>query len=83
MREEVDWFDWTEIEDRKGLALCSACGPQKFSDGRPNEKMGEWHGQFDRVYLPMGEFRTGKRGNLEHIATGSEDFRKFAIAPPR
>jgi len=40
--------------------LCSACDP----------RIHEWHGQFDRLYLPKGEFRTNAQGNLEHIATG-------------
>lgn len=71
-------FDWTGIEDRKGKALCSACGPTKYRSGEPTE-YGEWHGEFDRVFLPMGEFKTNQRGNLEHIETGSEDFRKFEL----
>jgi hypothetical protein len=29
--------------------------------------------------LPIGEFHTNQRGNLEHTATGSERFRGFAI----
>lgn len=40
--------------------LCSACDP----------KIHEWHGMFDRLYLPKGEFKTNGEGNLEHIATG-------------
>lgn len=50
---------------------CSACDPD----------IKQWHGEFDRVYLPPGEFKTNQRGNLEHIATGREDFRAFAIQP--
>jgi len=40
--------------------LCSACDPS----------IREWHGEFDRLYLPKGEFCTNAQGNLEHIATG-------------
>ena len=49
--------------------LCSACDPS----------IGKWHDEFDRVFLPPGEFKTNQRGNLEHAATGSEKFRDFAI----
>jgi len=73
-----DWFDWTGIEDRKGKLLCSACGPPKDEDG-DDTKLGTWHGEFERVFLPMGEFKTNREGNLEHVKTGSTDFRKFAI----
>lgn len=44
----------------KPWMLCSACDP----------KIGEWHGEFERAFLPKGEFRTNAQGNLEHIATG-------------
>lgn len=64
----VDWYDWTGFEDRKGKKLCSACGPTKYSDGMPTE-LGKWHGQFERVFLPLGKYRTDRRGNLELIPT--------------
>jgi hypothetical protein len=73
-----EWFDWTGIEDRKGAHLCSACMPTRYSDGSVASKAG-WHGQFERVFLPMGAFKTNQRGNLEHIETGSEDFGSFRI----
>jgi hypothetical protein len=73
------WFDWTGMEDREGKHLCSACGPIRYSKGEPTE-YGKWHGQFARVFLPTGQFKTNQRGNLEHIETGSEDFRKFALS---
>jgi len=73
-------FDWTGLEDRKGKLLCSACSPNKHSDGEPTRFIG-WHGRFDQTFLPMGEFKTNKVGNLEHIETGSEDFMTFAIPP--
>lgn len=72
------FFDWTGIEDRRGLKLCSACAPTKHADGRPTE-FGSWHGRFGRVFLPMGKFRTAQNGNLEHVDTGDQDFRKYAI----
>lgn len=72
----VDIYDWTRIEDRKGKLLCSACGPEKYMDGKPTLH-GVWHNEFDRVFLPKGEFQTNRQGNLEHIKTGSIDFKKF------
>lgn len=48
---------------------CSACDPD----------FGKWHGRFDRVFLPKGKFRTAKNGNLEHIETGDQDVRKYAV----
>lgn len=60
------FFDWTGIEDRRGKKLCSACAPTKHSDGTPSD-LGKWHGKFERVFLPMGKYRTGRDGNLEEI----------------
>jgi len=72
------FFDWEGLEDRQGKRLCSACGPTHYRDGTPSE-LGEWHGEFDRVYLPLGMFRTNERGDLAHIETGDTDFRKYSI----
>jgi hypothetical protein len=71
-------FDWSYAPEREGLNLCSACGPISYKTERPT-KYGKWHEEFERVFLPMGEFHTNRVGNLEHTATGSEDFRGFAI----
>ena len=73
-----DCFDWDGIEERRGKTLCSACAPAKYSDGIPSE-LGKWHNEFPRTFLPMGMFKTNRVGNLEHIETGDEDFRKYAI----
>lgn len=81
-RTPTEWFDWTGIEDRKGKHLCSVCAPTRHSDGTPTDR-GEWHGLFDRVFLPLGEFRTNRQGNLEHIETGRTDIRAFAIEAPK
>lgn len=74
-------FDWAGIEDRKGKSLCSACMPTRYNDGTSTEHQGKWHGVFARVFLPMGMFKTNRVGNLEHIETGEEDYRKYAIQP--
>lgn len=55
----------------KGRALCSACDPT----------IGQWHGMFERLFLPKGLFITNLRGNLAHISTGDDDIRKYAITP--
>ena len=72
-------FDWEYAPDRKGMTLCSACGPTKWRDGTPTV-YGEWHNRFPRVFLPMGMFKTNDVGNLEHIETGSEDYRQYALS---
>lgn len=56
----------------KPWMLCSACDPD----------IGKWHGKFERVFLPKGQFHTNDRGNLEHTETGSEDCKSFAIREP-
>jgi len=71
-------FDWSGIEDKKGKFLCSACGPTQYRDGNATE-FGKWHGEFERMFLPMGMFKTNRVGNLEHIETGEEDIRKYII----
>lgn len=72
-------FDWSYAPERKGLVLCSACGPVRYAKGEGPTKFGVWHEQFGRVFLPMGAFKTNDRGNLEHIESGREDFQSFAI----
>ncbi|MGV8161914.1 MAG: hypothetical protein ACP5N2_01100 [Candidatus Nanoarchaeia archaeon] len=57
-------------EDTPFGHYCSACSPS--GDG-------QWHGKFERVYLPKGEFETGPNGNLRNKKTLDEDVRKFAL----
>ncbi len=75
------FFDWAGFEDRRGKKLCSACAPTKLTDGTPSE-LGEWHGVFPRVFLPLGMFRMNREGNLAHIETGETDYRKYALPSP-
>ena len=77
----ASFFDWTGFEDRNGKQLCSACAPTKYKDGTFTD-YGKWHEKFDRIFLPMGRFRTAQNGSLEHIETGDQDYRKFAITQP-
>lgn len=71
------YFDWTGMEEKRGMRLCSACGPTKYSNGKSTE-FGVWHGHFKREFLPMGMFRTASNGNLEHINTGEQNYHKYA-----
>jgi len=76
----AELFDWTGIEEKKAMKLCSACGPTTYSDGTPTE-YGKWHGQFDQTFLPKGKFKTSRNGNLEHIATGDQNYSKWKVKP--
>ena len=74
----TECFDWSYAPDREGKRICSACGPTHYRSGKPSE-YGKWHGQFQRVFLPLGMFMTNQRGNLAHKETGDENFRAYAI----
>lgn len=66
------FFDWTGFEDRRGKKLCSACGPTKYADGTPTD-MGQWHGKFERVFLPMGKYKQDRAtGNLVRVYDSPE-----------
>lgn len=69
-------YDWSYAPERKGMRICSACGPVKYSDGT-GTKYGEWHKVFPRQYLPKGMFETNSSGNLCHKETKSEDYRSY------
>lgn len=77
-----DCMDWSEHPERRGKALCSACAPGKHSDGTECDDGGQWHGQFDRIFLAPGEWATNKQGNLEHHTTGATNYRDFQIQGP-
>lgn len=50
---------WRGLQSQPWM-LCSACDPS----------IGEWHGEFERLLLPKGEFVTNAQGNLAHKDTG-------------
>lgn len=50
-KNRPEWFDWTNIEDRKGKALCCTCAPTKFSDGTKNKDAGMWHNKFEKQHI--------------------------------
>lgn len=72
-------LDFSEIPERQGMRLCSACTPSKFKDGTLLRKGGAWHNKFERVYLPKGAFHTNNEGNLVHTESGSEHWRGYAL----
>lgn len=78
----ADCFDWHGIEERRGMRLCSACGPAFRSDGE-HSGYAAWHGEFEQTYLEKGKWKTNRAGNLEHVDTGRTDFLKHAIEKPR
>lgn len=73
-----DFFDWSYAPERRGMRLCSACGPTHYSDGQLT-KYGKWHNVFSREYLPVGMFETNAKGNLSHKENGDDDYRKYII----
>ena len=75
-------YDWSYAPERRGLRLCSACGPRCYTDGTPTDNQGQWHGEFPRYFLEMGKWKTNSVGNLAHVETGSEDFPAHVVPPP-
>ena len=71
-------FVWGTSSGSMGQMVCSDCGPTHFDDGSLTG-LGEWHGDFDRVFLPKGMFHTNQQGNLEHNESGSIKFRDYQI----
>lgn len=71
-----EYFDWSYAPEREGMRICSACGPVKYEDGTPTE-YGTWHGEFERVFLPLGMFETNRVGSLAHKETGDENFSAY------
>ncbi len=57
-------------EDEPLGNYCSACCP-----------LGEqrWYGEFERIYLPKGEFKTADDGNLRHKRTLDDALERFLI----
>ncbi|WP_216362190.1 hypothetical protein [Vibrio parahaemolyticus] len=62
-----------------GRELCCVCGPSHYVSGEPIEGAGKWHNHFKRIFLPKGEWKTNRAGNLEHIVTGETDYMKHQI----
>lgn len=77
----TEFYDWSYAPEREGLGLCSACGPSSEASGAPSG-YGRWHGHFERIFLPIGMFKKGRQGNLEHVETGDQNYRAYAIPQP-
>jgi hypothetical protein len=62
----LGWYWYNEHKDPKynKRKLCSACGPEFYSDGSSTEKCGKWHGRFKRKFYPIGSMVTDGHGNL-------------------
>lgn len=54
-------------KEEQGLALCSACGPTNYTDGKTIEKTGKWHGKFRRRFFPLNTLYTDGEGNVRLI----------------
>ncbi|WP_081235202.1 MULTISPECIES: hypothetical protein [Pseudomonas] len=80
-KDITEIYDWSYEPDREGLRLCSACGPSYESSGAPSG-FGQWHGKFERVFLPLGMFQKSQGGSLAHIETGDENYRAHAVSAP-
>lgn len=73
------YFDWSYAPERQGKLLCSVCGPTHYNDSSPT-KFGKWHGEFTRHYLPLGEYETCPKGNLQHKVTKAPPTEKDYIS---
>lgn len=74
--------------DEEFKKLCSACSPIWFNAHRnygvgpnpdPQPGIGLWHGEFERIFLPKGQFITDRYGNLAHEKTGDTDIKKYQL----
>jgi hypothetical protein len=63
-------YDWSYAPERKGMALCSACGPTHLITGEKTSTMGKWHNKFHRYILPLNSCYTDDEGNVRHKETG-------------
>ena len=63
------WIRDEEESACKGRKLCSACDPD----------IGQWHGEFKRLFLPVGMFVTNREGNLSHKDTGETNLAAYEI----
>lgn len=64
---------WFDDEGRYGIGP----RPENYkSEGLRRKTGGEWHGNFERKFLPKGMFKTDRVGNLRHKDTG-EPYHKW------
>lgn len=62
-------YDWSYAPERKGMRLCSACGPVALSNGTEITCGGQWHNKFPRYVLPLKSCFTDDEGNVIHKDT--------------
>jgi hypothetical protein len=71
-------------EEDLGKPLCCVCAPRTFPDGTPTGFDGTWHNQFERHYLPLGEWEWCKSTHkLKHIKTGESNWMDYATKTPQ
>lgn len=64
-----------------GLALCSACTPTSFRDGRPNRGGGKWHNRFPRqIAIPELVLYMGT-DNFKHLGPLGEAVTVMGVCP--
>jgi hypothetical protein len=63
-------YDWAYAPERKGMRLCSACGPTHLSNGELRNTAGKWHNKFPRYILPPNSCYTNDEGDVIHKETG-------------
>lgn len=73
-------YDWSYAPERKGMKICSACGPTHYVDGNLS-RFGYWHHNFQRDFLPLGEWEMHE-GNLRHKGTGATCCHPYYCEPP-
>lgn len=61
-------------------------GPRPIGYAESNKKdflqsgnLGVWHGRFERIFLPKGQFYTNNEGNLAHVRTHDTKVDKYKL----
>ena len=57
------WLDST----LHGKALCSACMPGTYANGKMNKRGGKWHGRFDRIKATESEILREGISRFEYL----------------
>lgn len=63
-----------------GKKLCCACESTTYPSGEAKDRGGRWHNEFDRIFLPLGEWgMNSATGNLIHLTTGETDYSEHIL----
>ena len=74
-------YDWTDMEEYRGMKLCAVCGPRNYANGAPTE-FGVWHKRFKRCFLPLGLFEENSDGGLTNKENGDSNYTQYYIPAP-